>query len=142
MPAVDVLDDTFVRAPRALVRRETAGRWAGWLPGLDLQVDEDRGDKGTRWLVTGCDRGDLAGTAEVWLEEVPGGTVAHLYVRLDPVPDPVAVASAGGRWTQARRDWDRRRLPDRVRRTWKRGLHGYKDGVERRGTPTSTEGTA
>ncbi len=59
----------------------------------------------------------MAGTAEVWLEPVEPGTVVHLYVRLEP-----SVARAVDRHA--------RRLPDRVRRTWKRGLNRSKDVLE------------
>lgn len=134
---VDVVDDTFCRAPRPDVREQTGASWAGWLPDLHLVVDEDRGDKGVRWSARtrGGAGGGLAGTAEVWLEEVAGGTVAHLYVRLDPVagdPGPADVGGVGRVRARARRA---RRLPDRLRRTWKRGLHAWKDSLER-GTTT------
>lgn len=122
---VDVLDDTFVRRGVGAVRAATAGLWPGWLPGLELVPVEDRGPKGVRWSAReGRGRragrrggAPLEGTAEVWLEPVPGGTVVHLYVRLDPpVGDPAP-----------RRARD---LPDRLRRTWKRGLHRWKDSLE------------
>ncbi|MFC3688396.1 polyketide cyclase / dehydrase and lipid transport [Aquipuribacter hungaricus] len=124
MPLVDVVDDTFLRAPRRDVRGRTGTRWASWLPDLDLVVTEDRDEQGLRW--SACTRpgrrtAALQGSAEVWLEEVAGGTVAHLYVRLDPV-------APGAR--AARSDRRARRLPDRLRRTWKLGLHGWKDGQE------------
>ena len=122
MPLVDVLDDTFVRRPTAVVRAATADRWPAWLPGLRLVPTVDRGPKGIRWTA----RSDgLAGTAEVWLEPVPGGTVVHLYVRLDPVPGLPA-----RRGQVSRRARHARRLPDRLRRTWKRDLHRWKDSLE------------
>lgn len=134
MPLVDVVDDTFLRAPRRDVRGRTGTVWASWLPDLALVVTEDRGEEGLRWSARSAPGGrrrpaPLEGSAEVWLEEVAGGTVAHLYVRLDPAggtvrPDP------GPRGVQARADRRARRLPDRLRRTWKRGLHGWKDGQE------------
>lgn len=122
MPLVDVMDDTFLRAPRARVAG-TSARWSAWLPDLDLRVHEDRGEKGVRWTATARPGGEdrLHGSAEVWLEEVPGGTVAHLYVRLDP-PASRAPGRRGARRA--------RRLPDRLRRTWKRGLHAWKDSLE------------
>ncbi|WP_380168598.1 hypothetical protein [Jannaschia sp. R86511] len=124
MPLVDVLDDTFVRAGRAAVRHETGSLWGSWLPGLRLRVAEDRAEAGVRWSAVSraTARGssaDLAGTAEVWLEAVPGGTVVHLYVRLDP-------ARSGA----ARPGWRERRLPDRLRVGWKRGLNRSKDLME------------
>ncbi len=119
MPAVDVLDDTFVRAAPDQVRAATRVRWEGWLPDLSLLVDEDRGVKGVRWVAgTGARTpAGMTGTAEVWLEAVRPGTVVHLYVRLDPSGGPAAGRLA-------------RRLPDRVRRTWKRGLNRSKDIME------------
>ena len=122
MPAVDVTDDTFLRASRAAVRRDTSADWTGWLPDLELTVAQDRGEEGVRWRAScrGADR--CGGSAEVWLEDVPGGTVAHLYVRLDPVGLPAGAADRTGRHA--------RHLPDRVRRTWKRGLHAWKDSQE------------
>lgn len=144
MPLVDVMDDTFVRAPRTAVLTATAPHWTEWLPALTLRVAEDRGEKGVRWLVTGCDRGRLTGTAEVWLEAVRGGTVVHLYVRLDPVVDEVpgggALAGAGEVTATPSVRRDRRRLPDRVRRTWKRGLHTSKDRIENAVTEAGSTG--
>jgi hypothetical protein len=117
VPLVDVLDDTFVRLPAATVRARTGDSWTGWLPDLQLRVHEDRGVKGVRWVAASSSVPRLTGSAEVWLEPVPQGTVVHLYVRLDP---DVRLA----RGTTLRRAL---RLPDRVRRTWKRGLHDVTD---------------
>ena len=128
------MDETFLRAPRSEVRRGTSSGWAGWLPDLHLIVVQDRGEKGVRWAATSRSAGRarsvgrttrsvgsacLSGSAEVWLEEVPGGTLAHLYVRLDE-----STGQEGGTGRHARH------LPDRVRRTWKRGLHAWKDSQE------------
>ena len=125
---MDVTDDTFLRAPRAAVRRDTSADWTGWLPDLELAVAQDRGEEGVRWRAScrGADR--CGGSAEVWLEDVPGGTVAHLYVRLDP-SDPAA-GEAGAATAADRTGRHARHLPDRVRRTWKRGLHAWKDSQE------------
>ena len=125
MPAVDVTDDTFLRAPRAAVRRDTAEDWTGWLPDLELAVVQDRGEEGVRWRA-GCRGADrCGGSAEVWLEDVPGGTVAHLYVRLDPSGSAAGAAGSGDQTGR-----HATHLPDRVRRTWKRGLHAWKDSQE------------
>ncbi len=129
MPAVDVLDDTFVRAAPGVVLAATAGRWSGWLPDLDLVVREDRGLKGMRWdAVSRASSGSsapLQGTAEVWLEPVGAGTVVHLYVRLDPV-----TGSSPGPSPRGATGWRARDLPDHLRREWKRGLHRRKDELE------------
>jgi hypothetical protein len=121
VPDVDVLDDTFVRADRGAVRAQTGACWPGWLPALRLRLSEDRGDEGVRWLAEGADDPGLAGSAEVWLETVPGGTVVHLYVRLQQAGS-VPRGHRGARHAH--------RLPDRIRRTWKRGLHRWKDQAE------------
>lgn len=119
MPLVDVLDDTFVRAPALTVRDRTGHLWQAWLPTLRLVVTEDRGVRGTRWAASIRDDPGTRGSAEVWLEPVPGGTVVHLYVRLD------SPAAAGRGQRRARR------VQDRVRRSWKRELHRFKDQQER-----------
>lgn len=120
MPLVDVLDDTFVRARPVTMRERTGHLWPAWLPGLRLAVAEDRAELGTRWRATSTGALAATGSAEVWLETVPGGTVVHLYVRLGP-----AAASSPGHRRRARR------VQDRVRRTWKRELHRFKDSHER-----------
>ena len=127
------MDDTFCRAPRQQVRSRTGASWASWLPDIDLTLQEDRGEQGVRWTARTTAPGGvaLAGSAEVWLEEVPGGTVAHLYVRLDPGPAPGRAPGRGPRLGRAGEGARlARRLPDRVRRTWKRGLHAWKDSLE------------
>lgn len=129
VPAVDVLDDTFVRAAPGVVLAATTARWPGWLPDLELVVREDRGVKGVRWDAGSAGsssraRARLRGTAEVWLEPVGAGTVVHLYVRLDPVPGSPSGATRGAT------GWRAQDLPDRLRRGWKRGLHRSKDELE------------
>lgn len=66
-----------------------ASNWRRWWPGLELRVDENRNDKGMRWFVTSVDAdlgAHLSGTAEVWLEPMFEGAVAHFFLRLDPAP--------------------------------------------------------
>lgn len=116
MPAVDVIDETFLAVPRARVAAEFAdpARWPAWWPRLRPEVAHDRGADGIRWTVTGA----LAGTMEVWLEEVLDGTVLHFFLRADPAADPAAdppAAPAADRFTGvpprgrfARRRWARR----------------------------------
>ncbi|MGJ7441402.1 hypothetical protein [Aquipuribacter sp. MA13-6] len=126
MPAVDVLDDTFVRAAPGVVRAATSALWSGWLPDLALVVREDRGVKGVRWTArSAAADAPLQGTAEVWLEPVAAGTVVHLYVRLDPGP-----GARSGPVPRRATGWRARDLPDRLRLRWKRGLHRSKDELE------------
>jgi hypothetical protein len=89
MPAVDVVDSTWLAARPATVAAIVAqpGNWRRWWPGLDLRVDHWRAEKGVRWTVGEVGRGPatgLSGTAEIWLESVNAGVVAHFFLRLDP----------------------------------------------------------
>ena len=90
MPAIDVVDSTWFPAPPAVVAALIAdpSNWRRWWPELTLEVDEWRNDKGVRWLVPAVSgRGEgLAGSAEVWLEPMFEGVVAHFFLRLDPPP--------------------------------------------------------
>ncbi|MDT4930994.1 MAG: hypothetical protein QOF92_3861 [Pseudonocardiales bacterium] len=91
MPDIDIVDSTwFAARPSALaaIVAEPAN-WRRWWPGLELRVDEWRGEKGVRWFVRSVAAGrgvGLAGTAEVWLEPMFEGVVAHFFLRLDPAP--------------------------------------------------------
>jgi len=115
MPLVDLIDETFVVAPRAEVAARVADRsaWRSWWPDLVLAVTEDRGLKGVRWSVTG----PLVGTSEIWLEPFADGVVLHYYLRADP---------AGG--------FRGHRAGERLRRrhalAWKRVAHALKDEME------------
>lgn len=96
MPALDLIDETFVAAPPARVAavvRDPA-RWRAWWPDLRLGVFQDRGDAGVRWNV----RGALSGSMEVWLEPYADGVILHHYVRCDP-----ASASRPGALARERR---------------------------------------
>jgi hypothetical protein len=95
VPAIDVVDSTWFAGRPAAVAAIVAepANWRRWWPSLDLAVDEWRGEKGMRWTVRSvAGRGaGLAGTAEVWLEPMHEGVVAHFFLRLDaadgrPVP--------------------------------------------------------
>lgn len=79
MPGLDIHDETFVAVPPGVLRRAMvdAEVVSDWFPGLRSSVFMDRGDKGVRWSVSG----DIDGSLEVWLEEVPRGTVVHWFVR-------------------------------------------------------------
>ncbi|MDN5859428.1 MAG: polyketide cyclase / dehydrase and lipid transport [Pseudonocardia sp.] len=92
MPSVDMVDETFIAVPPAVLAAELASpdRWRAWWPDLDLEVATDRGHKGVRWTV----RGALVGSMEVWLEPVLDGTVLHYFLRADPpgrdgTPEPL-----------------------------------------------------
>lgn len=113
---LDLVDDTFIAAPPALVRAavEDPALWRHWWPGLALELRRDRGLEGLRWNV----RGDLVGTAELWIESVLDGVVLHWFLRVDP---------ADGRTL-------RPRTLERLRRThattWKRHAWRLKDTLE------------
>ncbi|MBO0839868.1 MAG: polyketide cyclase / dehydrase and lipid transport [Sciscionella sp.] len=87
MPAIDVVDETFIVAPAKIVAAACADRdnWRSWWPDLRLEVYADRGDEGLRWTV----RGALIGTMEVWLEPMLDGVLLHYFLRAD-VPDSIA----------------------------------------------------
>ncbi len=84
MPSVDVVDQTFVAVPPAVLVAELdrPARWRELWPDLVLEVMTDRGERGIRWTVGGA----LVGSMEVWLEPVLDGTVLHYFLRADP-PD-------------------------------------------------------
>jgi hypothetical protein len=92
MSSVDVVDETFLAVPPALVAAEFAdpAAWSRFWPDLRLNVMTNRGEKGYRWTVHGA----LVGSMEVWLEPVLDGTLLHYYLRAHP-PDqagrPVAL---------------------------------------------------
>jgi hypothetical protein len=86
MPSVDVVDETFLAVPPAVLAAEFAepSRWPRLWPDLRLEVMTDRGPAGMRWTISGA----LVGSMEVWLEPVLDGTVLHYYLRADPTgPD-------------------------------------------------------
>lgn len=78
---LDLVDETFIVASRQQVRAALceAARWMSWFPGTCFAAHEDRGLRGVRWTLSG----ELAGTAEVWLEEWADGTIVHAYVRAE-----------------------------------------------------------
>ncbi|WP_158840417.1 polyketide cyclase / dehydrase and lipid transport [Saccharothrix deserti] len=81
MPSVDVVDETFLAVPPAVVAAAFAppSAWAEFWPDLTLDVYADRGTQGLRWTVAGA----LTGTMEVWLEPVLDGTLLHYFLRAD-----------------------------------------------------------
>jgi hypothetical protein len=136
VPALDLVDETFVVADRATVAAIVAdpARWRSWWPDLELTVFMDRGLDGIRWSATG----PWTGSLEIWLEEVGDGVLLHHYARLDPVdrqtggPRPVPVDAAG--WRRASRARGRRA------RAWKQVVWSLKDELEA-GRPAGTPRT-
>jgi hypothetical protein len=126
VPAVDLVDETFVVADRAVLAAVVAdpGRWRTWWPDLVLTVFMDRGLEGIRWSVGGA----FVCSAEIWLEPHGDGVLLHHYQRLDPVdpragtPRPEPTDLAG--WRRAARERDRRA------RAWKRHVWALKDELE------------
>jgi hypothetical protein len=95
MSSIQIADQTFVAAPGAAVASAIAepGRWRQWWPDLELEVVEDRADKGIRWRV----RGAVTGTMEVWLEPALDGVILHYFLHAEParpVRDPAAANRA------------------------------------------------
>ena len=115
MPVVDIADETYVACPPAALIAAVAdpSSWAQWWPDLDVRVTRDRGVKGVQWSVGGA----LAGSMEIWLEPVAGGTVVHWYLRVDPAR-PM-------RPRRLRRARERRIL------SWKADMYALKDRLER-----------
>lgn len=126
MPAVDLVDETFVVADRAVLAAEVAdpASWRRWWPELELAVFMDRSLDGMRWSVSGR----WVGSLEIWLEPVGDGVLVHHYARLDPVdpatggPAPQPADLRG--WRRAARERDRRA------RRWKRSVWELKDRLE------------
>jgi len=87
VPGIDLIDETFVVAPIALVAEQVRDpqRWRAWWPDLRLTVFQDRADAGVRWNICGA----LVGSMEVWLEPWGDGVIIHYYLRADPT-DPVS----------------------------------------------------
>ncbi|MFC3966040.1 polyketide cyclase / dehydrase and lipid transport [Nocardia jiangsuensis] len=88
MSSIVVADQTFVAAPGAAVAEVLGApnHWRRWWPDLELEVREDRGDKGVRWLVSGA----VTGSMEVWLEPSLDGVILHYFLHADPAGEPPA----------------------------------------------------
>jgi hypothetical protein len=130
VPAVDLVDETFVVVDRAVLAAVVAdpARWRAWWPDLVLTVFMDRGLDGMRWSVAGA----WVGSLEIWLEPVGDGVLLHHYARLDrPGPDRPgdAVAGAGSDLTPRARRRDAR-ARSRLARAWKRTVWALKDELE------------
>lgn len=102
MPAIDVIDETFLAVPRERVAAEFAdpARWPSYWPDLRPEVAQDRGPAGLRWTVTGA----LVGTMEVWCEPEGDGTVLHFFLRADPDGPPPGGRLRRRRWLRAESD--------------------------------------
>lgn len=90
--SIQVADQTFIAAPAADVAAAIAApaQWRVWWPDLELEVREDRADKGIRWIV----RGALTGTMEVWLERALDGVIVHYFVHAEPTASVRDLAAA------------------------------------------------
>lgn len=107
-------DDGFIRAPVALVYRRLTNiaAWPEWWPGMDVRPMTGP-DSGERWALElrrgiwalrigarphtyrhdvgfklALD-GDVSGTAEFWLEDLPAGTVVHHLLSATAARAPV-----------------------------------------------------
>jgi hypothetical protein len=130
VPAVDLVDETFVVVDRAALASVVAdpARWRAWWPDLVLTVFMDRGLDGIRWSVAGA----WVGSLEVWLEPVGDGVLLHHYARLDRSGldrSDDAVAGGGPAPTARARRRDARARA-RLARSWKRTVWGLKDELE------------
>jgi hypothetical protein len=85
MTAIDLADDTFVVAPPKVLAKRLGEQafWRTCWPQVSLDSYQDRGVEGRRWYVTG----EVAGSAELWLEPYGDGTIVHIFLRADPPPD-------------------------------------------------------
>ena len=131
MPLVDVIDETFVVAPPALVAAavKEPSFWARVFPGLDLTVFEDRGDEGIRMTVTG----ELVGSNEFWIEPWGDGAIVHYYLRADPTRRGSDTEPATGPPRRLVRRAIKARTAHCVR--LKAGLNEVKDRLERGRAP-------
>ena len=127
MPAVDLVDETFVVVDRPTIAAVVAdpARWRDWWPDLALTVFMDRGLDGIRWSVGGR----WVGSLEIWLEEVGDGVLVHHYVRLDPVDPSTGAARPLPEDSSGRRRAARARTGRA--KAWKRTIWALKDELER-----------
>lgn len=80
-PALDITDENLIVAPVADVRAVLCDEswWQARIPGAYLQCIDDRDELGKRWAV----RGELTGSAEVWLEPWADAVVVHVFWQVD-----------------------------------------------------------
>ncbi len=140
MPALDLVDETFVVVDRARLAAVVAdpARWRAWWPDLRLEVFMDRGLDGIRWSATGA----WVGSVEIWLEPVLDGVLLHHYLRLDrPGPDGAPLPAATdprGRRRDARARG--RRAREGTRTAW--ALKDELEAEREPGTPGAVAGPA
>ncbi len=114
MPLVDLIDETFVVAPPAVVAEELRSPelWRRLFPDLECAAYLDRGDEGVRLTVSGA----LVGTSEFWVEPWGDGAIVHYYLRADPA-EPLSPKRI-------------LRVGERHRVRLKEGLNALKDRLE------------
>lgn len=80
--SIQVADETFIAASGAQVGALVGDRssWRRWWPDLQLQLVEDRAEKGVRWTVGG----PLTGTMEIWLDPMLDGVLLHYFLHAEP----------------------------------------------------------
>ena len=95
VPLVDVIDETFIVAPPAVVAAavKDPALWARLWPDLETHVFMDRGDEGVRLTITGA----LVGSNEFWVEPWGDGAIVHYYLRADPTRRGSATEPLTGR---------------------------------------------
>ncbi|MUM18634.1 polyketide cyclase / dehydrase and lipid transport [Mycobacterium sp. CBMA271] len=82
MNSIQVADQTFIAADPVDIGRVISNStdWRRWWPDLQLNVVEERAEKGIRWTVAG----PLTGTMEVWLQPVLDGAIVHYFLHAEP----------------------------------------------------------
>lgn len=125
MAEIDLVDETFITVPPSTIvpLLHDADLLNQWWPDLQLHVFMDRGEEGVRWSMTGS----LVGSCEIWLEEIPEGTLVHHYLRGVPTnkhgnAQPLPDTPTG--WRQADKLRRRRAL------AWKKSVWALKDQLE------------
>ncbi|MQA62003.1 MAG: polyketide cyclase / dehydrase and lipid transport [Actinophytocola sp.] len=120
VPAIDLVDETFIAVPPATVAAAFADprAWSRYWPDLVLKLYRDRGQEGLRWTV----RGAMVGTMEVWCEAMLDGTLLHYFLRATPVDTAGAPARLRPR--------DLRRVYDERARAAKAIALGLKETLE------------
>ncbi|MGH3955704.1 MAG: polyketide cyclase / dehydrase and lipid transport [Mycobacterium sp.] len=91
MNSIQVADQTFIAADPADIGRAISNPadWRRWWPDLQLNVVEERGEKGIRWTVAGA----VTGTMEVWLEPALDGAILHYFLHAEPAGVSAAQAA-------------------------------------------------
>lgn len=134
MPAIDLVDETFIAADPARIAALVAdsSRWKQWWPDLTLTIFMDRGEKGIRWSASGA----FVGSAEIWIEPCFDGAIVHYFLRLDPVPAAVDLTAGrdGEQGDPASGSVLSHRRAARIRqaraKSWKRVVWALKDELE------------